>query len=71
MSRASLVRDLEHWLDAYPLAVFPEPDLKKARALLEAGGMTLDSLSAWNFRHILRQVIDMVETDHDYDEIDE
>jgi hypothetical protein len=47
---------IKRWCDAYPLAVFPEPDFKKARDLLEAGGMTLDAVSASNFRHILRGV---------------
>lgn len=44
------------WSEAYPLTVFPEPDLKKARALLEAGGMTLDSLSAHAMRHVVEGV---------------
>jgi hypothetical protein len=41
------------WCDAYPLDVFPEPDFKKARELLEAGGITLDSVSASNMRHVI------------------
>lgn len=45
-----------NWSRAYPLAVFPEPDLKKARALLEAGGITLDSVSASCMRHCVRGV---------------
>jgi hypothetical protein len=44
------------WSEAYPLAVFPEPDLKKARALLEAGGVTLDSISAACMRHVVEAV---------------
>ena len=44
------------WADAYPLDVFPEPDLKKARALLEAGGITLDSVSAHCMRHVISGV---------------
>jgi DNA repair exonuclease SbcCD ATPase subunit len=41
---------------AYPLTIFPEPDLKKARELLEAGGMTLDAISADAMRHVITQV---------------
>jgi hypothetical protein len=55
---------IKSWCDAYPLAVFPEPDFKKARELLEAGGMTLDAISASNFRHLLlaiRRIIDRKE----------
>jgi hypothetical protein len=44
------------WSRAYPLTVFPEPDLKKARELLEAGGMTLDAISADAMRHVIEQV---------------
>lgn len=44
------------WSDAYPVSVFPEPDLKKARELLEAGGMTLDSVSADAMRHVVEGV---------------
>ncbi|QOG21369.1 hypothetical protein [Bradyrhizobium sp. SEMIA] len=44
------------WSQAYPLEVFPEPDLKKARALLEAGGISLDSVSAHCMRHVIISV---------------
>ena len=44
------------WSEAYPLDIFPEPDLKKARALLEAGGITLDSVSAHCMRHVVEGV---------------
>jgi hypothetical protein len=44
------------WADAYPLKVFPEPDFKKADELLEAGGMSLDGISASNMRHVVRGV---------------
>jgi hypothetical protein len=44
------------WADAYPLTVFPEPDLKRAREVLEAAGMTLDAISADAMRHVITQV---------------
>lgn len=47
---------IESWSRAYPLEVFPEPDLKKARALLEAGGITLDSISAHCMRHVVEGI---------------
>ncbi len=43
---------LGNWSKAYPLSAFPEPDLERARAVLEAAGMTLDSLSASSMRHV-------------------
>jgi hypothetical protein len=47
------LEQIEQWAQAYPLKAFPEPDLKKARALLEAGGLTLDAVSASAMRHAL------------------
>jgi hypothetical protein len=44
------------WSEAYPLEIFPEPDLKKARALLAAGGITLDAVSADCMRHVVEGV---------------
>ena len=50
------LHELDGWERAYPLSSFPEPDLPKARALLEAGGMTLDAVSASNMRHVVSQI---------------
>lgn len=47
---------IKSWSEAYPLSVFPEPDFEKAAKLLEAGGMTLDSISASNMRHVVEGV---------------
>ena len=47
---------IDNWTRAYPLDVFPKPDLKKARKLLEDGGMTLDAISAYAMRHVITQV---------------
>jgi hypothetical protein len=44
------------WSEAYPLKIFPKPDLLKARELLEAGGITLDSVSAHAMRHVVESV---------------
>jgi hypothetical protein len=53
--RAAL-EQIADWAQAYPLEAFPEPDFVKARALLEAGGMTLDALSASSMRHVVTEV---------------
>jgi hypothetical protein len=50
---ADIVAQIEAWCEAYPIDAFPEPDMKKAAALLAAGGMTLDAISASNMRHVL------------------
>lgn len=44
---------IEAWTKAYPLQVFPEPDFAKAAKVLKNNGMTLDSISASNMRHVL------------------
>ena len=55
---------IRQWCEAYPLAVFPEPDLKKAQRVLSRHGMSLDAISASNMRHVLngiRKIIEEVE----------
>lgn len=47
------LQKIVQWSEAYPLDIFPEPDLVKARALLEAGGITLDAISAHCMRHVV------------------
>jgi len=49
------LEQLKQWSEAYPLAVFPEPDFKKAHLVLTAHGMTLDAISASNMRHVITQ----------------
>lgn len=47
---------IEQWARAYPLEVFPEPDLKRAHEVLQAAGMGLDAISASAMRHVITQV---------------
>lgn len=57
---------LRDWRDhAYPEDVFPKPDLKLARKLLEEGGMTLDSVSVDVMRNALTSVCRMLGMDED------
>lgn len=53
---------IQQWSEAYPLSVFPEPDFKKVRDLLEAGGITLDAVSASNMRHVVKGVGEIART---------
>jgi len=48
---------IENRLAAYPLKVFPEPDHAKAHELLQAGGMTLDAVSASASRWLLSSIL--------------
>ncbi len=50
---AEALERIVQWSDAYPLEIFPEPDFKRAAELLQAGGMTLDAISASNMRHVV------------------
>jgi hypothetical protein len=50
---AEALHRIAQWAEAYPLDIFPEPDLKRAAELLQAGGITLDSVSAHCMRHVL------------------
>jgi len=54
------LRRIDVWARAYPLKVFPKPDLKKAHQVLKAAGMTLDAISADAMRHVLSGVKDIV-----------
>jgi hypothetical protein len=49
-------QEILDWCAAYPLSVFPEPDMAKAHEALQAAGMTLDAVSASVIRHTLRRV---------------
>ena len=50
------LEEIERWSRAYPIKVFPEPDLVLAARLLEAGGVTLDAVSASAMRHVVTEV---------------
>lgn len=59
--RTALERIVQ-WSEAYPLDVFPEPDLKKAREVLSAAGLSLDQISASNMRHVITRVAEIART---------
>ena len=49
-----------NWINAYPLDIFPEPDLKRAHEILKFHGMTLDAVSASSMRHVLNGIKDII-----------
>ena len=51
---------IDTWSKAYPLDIFPTPDLKAAAKVLKAAGMTLDAITADNMRHVLDGIKDIV-----------
>ena len=55
------LQKIKNWCEAYPLEAFPEPDLEAAADCLKAFGMTLDSISASNMRHVLKGVQRIIE----------
>jgi hypothetical protein len=44
---------IDTWAKAYPLDIFPKPDLKKAHKVLKTAGLNLDEISADAMRHVL------------------
>lgn len=60
MSLEEFTEWVEQWAEAYPLDIFPEPDLKKVRAALEGVGITLDAVSASSMRHVITRVRDQL-----------
>ena len=53
------LQNITSWADTFPLAAFPEPDvadLAKADALLQAGGITLDTITGAVVRHMVREI---------------
>jgi hypothetical protein len=50
------LEDFHEWPKAYPTSVFWKIDTKKAHALLQAGGMTLDAVSATAIRWTLEEI---------------
>jgi hypothetical protein len=47
------------WSEAYPLEIFREPDWAKARALLAAGGVSLDAVSGACCRRVVEGIGDI------------
>ena len=52
---------LQNWINAYPLDVFPQPDLKLARKLLTDGGVSYDALNAHSMRHVINGVGNIID----------
>ncbi len=50
------LHQIVQWSKAYPLDIFPEPDLDKAATVLKENGMTLGAISASNMRHVVTSV---------------
>jgi len=47
------LRLIANWAEAYPLEVFPEPDLKRAEEVLSQNGLSLTAISASAMRHVI------------------
>ena len=52
--------EINEWSKAYPLDLFPDPDFKKAAKVLKEAGMTIDSISAANMRHVILGVVEIL-----------
>ena len=56
---------IKTWIDAYPLKIFPEPDFKEVHRILQEHGISLDSISASNMRHVLKGIQKIIGEDYD------
>jgi hypothetical protein len=50
------IQQLDKWCKAYHAKIFPEPDLELVRHILTEHRISLDAVSASNFRHVLAGV---------------
>jgi hypothetical protein len=50
------LQKIYNWSQAYPLDIFPEPDMKKVAEVLAAAGIELGSVSAYCMRHVISGV---------------
>jgi len=57
------LNQIDNWCKAYPIEQFPEPDFKEVQKVLKANGMTLGSVSASNYRHVLDGIMKIVESE--------
>ena len=55
-----VIDKIEQWSRAYSTDVFPEPDFEKVHAALKAAGISIDSVSASNMRHVITKVWEMI-----------
>jgi hypothetical protein len=58
----SKLHKINQWCKAYPLDVFPEPDLAVADIILKAHGMGVSSIGASAMRHVLNGLQDIINT---------
>ena len=56
-----VLRRINTWAKAYPLDIFPKPDLKKAHGVLKKAGMTLDSITGEAMRHVVEGWIEITD----------
>jgi len=58
------IDETRQWAKAYPVEIFHEPtkdELKRAHEVLKANGMGLDAISASNMRHVITQVVKILD----------
>jgi len=54
------LHQIKSWCEAYPLKIFTEPDWDRAAKLLKDAGMSIDTISASNMRHVLKGVLGII-----------
>ena len=59
------LRQINNWIKAYPLKMFPEPDFKKVKEALKSNGLSLDEVGASYMRYVLQGVARIIEGETD------
>ena len=55
---------INNWCKAYPLDMFPEPNMKYVREILQTySTVTIDEISASNMRHVLTGIQKIIDGD--------
>lgn len=57
----AVLESIKAWARAYPLEIFPEPDLGQVAQVLNDAGITLDAVSASTIREVLREITEMID----------
>ena len=58
-----LLQRIQQWCEAYPIDIFPEPDLAECKTRL--GDKLLSRLSASNMRYVVTKLAEMIQHRND------
>jgi hypothetical protein len=57
----SAFHKIKNWCQAYPLDIFEEPDMKKARDVLSAADIEISCIAVSNMRYVLKGIQEIID----------